>query len=151
MGWFYDRFVRDRRRAQSGTTLVELLVSVVIIGFALAIVIGTFSTGLLDATLAKRNTAAEAVAQYELDKISASTYAGDAPGYSECFATESSNAPAPAAGYRGACPDSTDTVRADVAWVPGAAANIQVWTVTVVSLATASQVGNPISVLKVDR
>jgi type II secretory pathway pseudopilin PulG len=65
---------RDRRQAQSGATLVELLVSVVIMGLALTLIIGTFSTGLLDASLAKRNTAGVAVVQYELDQISGGAY-----------------------------------------------------------------------------
>jgi len=85
---------RDRRQAQSGATLIELLVSVVIIGLVLSLIIGTFSTGLLDAALAKRNTAAVAVVQYELDSISGGAYtASPPPSYIDCFATEDVESP----------------------------------------------------------
>ena len=42
---------------------------------ALVLIVGTFSTGLLDASLAKRNTAVGAVAQYELGRIAADSSA----------------------------------------------------------------------------
>lgn len=146
-----DLYVRDRRRAQAGATLVELLVSLVIIGLALVIVIGTFSTALLDATLAKRNTASLAATQFELDKIGALGYKASPQPYSECFATENSNAPAPAAAYQGACPDNTYTLRADVDWTAGPTATSQLWTVRLVNWPEGGQVGNSVSILKVDR
>ncbi|TAN33891.1 type II secretion system protein [bacterium] len=145
------RFFKDRRHAQAGTTLIELLVSLTIIGLALVLVIGTFSTGLLDATLVKRNTAVDAVQQYEMDKISASPFNPSAPPYSECFATENTNAPQPLASYQGSCPDSTFALRADVAWSQGSSASIQVWTVAVAAWPSQGQVGSSISVVKVNR
>ena len=54
---------RDRRKAQAGATLVEVLVAVVIMGLALTLIVGTFSTGLLDSAISKRNTAALGVVQ----------------------------------------------------------------------------------------
>jgi type II secretory pathway pseudopilin PulG len=135
---------KDRRRSQAGTTLVELLVSLVIMGMALVLVVGTFSTGLLDATIAKRNTAVEAVVQYEMDKIGAAAFASPA-NYSECFATDNTNAPAPAP-----CP-ATFTLRADVTWTPRTSST-QLWTVKVVALPAGTQVvGGPISLIKVNR
>ena len=105
---------KDRRRAQAGTTLVELLVSLMIVGLALVLVVGTFSTGLLDATVAKRNTAVQAVMQYELDQIGASPFNAAPSPYSDCFATESPTSPTSAA-FQGPCPSGSFTLRADVA------------------------------------
>jgi type II secretory pathway pseudopilin PulG len=140
--------LKDRRRAQAGTTLVELLVSLVIISLALALVIGTISSGLLDATLAKRNTAVEAVTQYEMEKVSSSVFDRQAPpSYSDCFATEKPATPTPASGS--ICPSSY-SLRADVSW--GWMANsstVQTWTIKVISLNTGSAVGTPISLYKV--
>jgi type II secretory pathway pseudopilin PulG len=138
----------DRRRMQSGTTLIELLVSVTIMGLALALIIGTFSTGLLDAALAKRDTAAEAVIQYEMEAIRSSQFNSSPQGFSDCFATENPSAPAPAIG--GSCP-SGYTLRADVAVGAGPTSTSQQWTVTVVSLSTGAQVGAAVSLYKVNR
>ena len=144
--------IRDRRRAQAGTTLIELLVSLMIVGLALVLVIGTFSTGLLNAALIKRNTAVQAVTQYELDKISASNFNASAQPYSECFATETPDAPVSAVGgYQGTCPGGTYSLRADLrlARLPGSA--VQVWTVTVNTWPAPRPVASPVSVYKVDR
>ena len=139
---------KDRRRAQSGATLVELLVSMVIMGLALTLVVGTLSSGLLDASVAKRNTAVQAVAQYELDKIGGSTFSPSAQPYSECFATENSTPPQ-ATGFRGACASSF-SLRADVTVTPGGPTTTtgQTWTVTVVQMPGGSQVGNTTSLYK---
>ena len=145
-----DRFVRDRRRAQAGTTLVELLVSVTIMALALSLIVGTLSTGLLNSTLAKRNTAAQGVVTYELDEIQASTFNTSATSYSECFATESSTFPATAV-YQAACPDPTYTLRADVVPSAGPTSTTQTWTITVVSVGTNQQIGQSVKVIKADR
>ena len=100
-----------RRNTQAGTTLVELLVSLVIASLALALIIGTFSTGLLDATLAKRNTAIQSVMRYEMEQVTATKFTAS---FSECFATEAPTSPAAAAGYQGTCPGGPYTLRADV-------------------------------------
>ena len=141
---------KDRRRAQAGTTLIELLVSLVIVGLALVLVVGTFSTGLLDATLAKRNTAVEAVIQYELDTISAAQFSTSAQSYSECFATESPVAPSPAPPSPGSC-SSAYALRADVTWAPGSpGTQTQLWTVSVISNG-GGPVGNSVAVIKANR
>jgi type II secretory pathway pseudopilin PulG len=141
---------RDRRQAQSGATLVELLVSVVIMGLALVLIVGTFSTGLIQATMAKRNTAATAVVQYELDRISGAQYGSLLPKYSDCFATEAATSlPAPATA--GSCPDSTYTLRVDVTMSPGPTSTTQTWSVTVISLSNDAQVGTPVNIVKVNR
>jgi type II secretory pathway pseudopilin PulG len=143
---------RDRRQAQSGATLVELLVSVVIMGMSLALIVGTFSTGVLDAALAKRNTAAVAVVQYELDQISSGAYDNSADSYSDCFATEDATSPPkPAASFQGACTGSTYVLRADVAVTPGPSPTSQLWSVTIVSWPSAGQVGHTVQTIKVDR
>jgi type II secretory pathway pseudopilin PulG len=140
---------KDRRRAQAGTTLVELLVSVMIMGLALVLIVGTFSTGLLDATLAKRNTAVEAIVQYETDKVGASAFNASAGFYSECFATENPTSPTMLGAYQAACPSGPYSLRADVSWgwLP-LSATIQVWTVSVASVADGSRVATPVSVYK---
>ena len=152
---------KDRRRAQAGTTLVELLVSVTIIGLALVLIVGTISTGLLNSTVAKRNTATEAVVQYELDRISGSSYTTNAQSYSECFATENDSAPVPPpGGYQQPCPGGAFSLRADVCdgqvmqCVPTGAApspTTQVWTVSVVSWPSEASIGTPILVYKVSQ
>ena len=150
--------VRDRRRAQSGATLVELLVSLVIASLALALIVGTLSTGLLDSVLAKRNTAAEAVLQYETESVRASAFSANPTPYSDCFATEASTSPTPApGGYQAGCPSGPFTLRADVTYTwlgspPAPAGNtVQVWTVSIVSWPGASTIGSPISVYKIQR
>jgi type II secretory pathway pseudopilin PulG len=145
LGWW----PRDRRRAQAGTTLVELLVSLMIVGLALVLIVGTFSTGLLNATLAKRNTAVQAVLQYELDRISASQFNSSARSYSECFATESPTAPTVLANYLDPCPSGTYSLRADISWTP-ATPTSQLWTITVRTWPDASPVGTPLSTYKVE-
>ena len=141
---------RDRRRAQAGTTLVELLVALVIISTALVMVVGALSTGALDSVVAKRNTAAEAVAQYEMDSVSASVYSASPAQYSECFATDNPGSPAPASGgFQGSCPGSY-SFRADVTWAPlPSQPGVQVWTITVIALNTGNSIGSPISLYKV--
>jgi len=145
-----DRFHRDRRRAQAGTTLVELLVSLTIMGLALVLIVGTLSTGLLNATLAKRNTAAQAVVQYEMDELAAQPFSGSPQSYSECFPTENPNAPV-SAPYQASCPDVSYTLRADVAPTPGPSPSSQLWTITVMSVPTNVQVGSALQVIKVQR
>jgi type II secretory pathway pseudopilin PulG len=144
--------LRDRRRAQAGTTLVELLVSLMIISLALVLIVGTLSTGLLDASLAKRNTAVEAIVQYEMDKVGASTFKAAAAAYSDCFATEDATMPADASGFKGSCPAGSYALRADVSWkpLPGSSA-VQVWTIVITSLSDGSPVGKPTSVYKANR
>jgi type II secretory pathway pseudopilin PulG len=143
---------RDRRQAQAGATLIELLVSLVVMGLALVLIVGTFSTGLLDATLAKRNTAAVAVAQYELDQISSGVYNTSAQPYSDCFATENANSPPTTlATYGGACPDSSYTLRVDVTVADGPSPNSQMWSITVSSWPSGAQAGNTVQIIKVNR
>ena len=144
------RLLRDRRRAQAGTTLVELLVSQVIIGLALALVIGIFSSGLLDATIAKRNTAVQAVTQYELDRISGSAFNASPPAYSECFAIDNPTAPLALPAYRDRCP-AAFSLRADVSVAAGPTATSETWTVSIMASPDWTQVGSPTSVIKVNR
>lgn len=142
---------RTARERQSGATLVELLVSVVIIGLALALVVGTFSSGLLQATLAKRNTAATTVVEFEMNAVAGSQFNPTAQSYSDCFATETATSlPAGASAYQGSCPDATYTVRADVSVAPGPSGSQQ-WTVTVVTWPAQTQVGGAVAFLKVNR
>jgi type II secretory pathway pseudopilin PulG len=143
--------VKDRRRAQAGTTLVELLVSLLIVGLALVLIVGTFSTALLDAAVAKRNTAMQAVAQSELDRISGSPYDPSVTPYSECFATESSTPPTVLGTYLGSCPSGQGyTFRADVSGT-AKSASTQLWTVAVLAWPTLDPIGSTISVYKVNR
>jgi type II secretory pathway pseudopilin PulG len=143
---------RDRRRAQSGATLVELLVSVVIMGMAMALIVGTFSTGLLQSFMAKRNTAAAAVVQYELDQISGEQYDPTPQSYSDCFATDDATSPpVPAASFQGACAGSSYVLRADVDVAPGPSPTSQLWSVTMVSWPSAGNVGTKVQLIKVNR
>ncbi|HXJ47801.1 MAG TPA: prepilin-type N-terminal cleavage/methylation domain-containing protein [Candidatus Acidoferrum sp.] len=141
---------RDRRQAQSGATLVELLVAVVIMGLALTLIIGTFSTGLLDSAMGKRNTAGLAVVQYELDRISSSAWSASPQQFSDCFATEDTTVQSPApATSQGGCPSTRYTLLADVTVTsPG---NYQVWSITVTSWPNGARVGSTVQTIKVNR
>ena len=144
------RFYKDRRRAQAGTTLVELLVSLVIIGLALTLIIGVFSTGLLNATVAKRNTAAQAVIQSELEAIAASPFNATASDRSDCYATESTAQPAPVA-YQGTCA-AQYSLRADISVaLQTPTPTTQTWTVSVVSWPDLVSAGPSVSTVKADR
>lgn len=142
---------KDRRRAQAGTTLVELLVSLAILGLALVLIVGTLSTGLLDSFLTKRNTASEAVLQYELNRITASAFDPGASPYSECFASENPTAPMLLPHYQDPCPGSSYAMRADVSAAQGPCAPSQTWTVVVVSWPGQAPIGSSISVCKANR
>jgi type II secretory pathway pseudopilin PulG len=144
---------KDRRQAQSGATLVELLVSMVIVSLALALIVGTLSTGILDSAIAKRNTAAQAIVQYEMESVSASVFSASAPSYSDCFATESPTRPATATGYQGACPSGAYSLRADVTWqwLPSAPSTVQVWTVAVTAWPSGATFGSSVSLFKINR
>lgn len=146
------RLPKTRRESQSGATLVELLVSVVVIGIALALIVGTLSSGLLQSTVAKRDTASTTVIQYEMDVIGSSPFNAGAQAYSDCFATENaSSLPAPTVGgYRGPCPDTTYTLRADVS-ISAGPGGAQQWTIAVFSWPTLAPAGPAVSILKVNR
>jgi hypothetical protein len=116
-------------------------------GLALTIVIGTFSTGLLDSALAKRNTAAVAVVQYELDQIDGSPYTTSPQSYSDCFATENATNPLRLSNFQGAC-SSAYSLRADVTVGPAPGTNAQLWTITVISLPAVGNVGTPVQMIK---
>ncbi|HEV2034880.1 MAG TPA: hypothetical protein VGU71_11890 [Candidatus Dormibacteraeota bacterium] len=139
---------QERHRAQAGTTLIELLVSTMIIGLALLLLVGAFSTGLIDSTLVKRNTAVDAAVSYELEKIGAAAFSPAPAAYSECFAVDSAAAPQPA-DADGWCPAGTnllaDVTESDVQ--PG----VQQWTVQMRTYPALSIVGSPVSVYKVNR
>ncbi len=137
-----------RHRAQSGTTLIELLVSTVIIGVALVILVGMFSTGVIDSNLSKRQTAAQAATQYEEESIGAMAYKANPASYSECFASDGTGNPS-VVGYLGSCTGSAK-IRADVSaeQLPG---NLQQWTIQIRTWPAPAPVGIPVSVYKVNR
>ena len=142
---------RARRRrpgGQAGTTLIELLVSTMIIGIAVLLLVGAFSTGLLDATLTKRNTAVTAATQYELDKIGAAAFASAPVPYSECFAVDNPARPV-AVALGGACPAGS-SLRVDVTENDGQPV-VQVWTVQAITYPALDAIGTPVSVYKVNR
>jgi type II secretory pathway pseudopilin PulG len=147
------RWPKTRREWQAGTTLVEVLVATTIMALALALIVGTLSTGLLDSVLAKRNTASTAVLQYELDSVGSAQFSASPQPYSDCFATEdASSPPTTLAVFQGACPSNSYTLRADVSVGPGPLpATTQQWTVTIVQWPGGNQVGRSVSVLKVNR
>ncbi len=137
-----------RRRAQAGSTLIELLVSVTIIGLVVVVLVGSFSTALLDATLVKRTTAASAAGEYELERIGASVFNATPASYSECFAVDSAARPTQVA-LGGSCPAGTN-VRADVS-ATTLQSGVQQWSVEVKSYPSLGAVGSTVSVYKVNR
>jgi len=139
---------RRRLGGQAGTTLIELLVSVTIIGIAVLLLVGAYSTGRIDATLTKRNTAVTAATQYELDKIGAAAFASAPAPYSECFAVDNPGKPV-AVALGGSCPAGS-SLRVDVT-ENDAQAGVQVWTVQVLTYPARAAVGTPVSVYKVNR
>lgn len=140
--------VQRRHRWQAGTTLIELLVSTMIIGIALLMLVGAVSTGLLDSTLAKRTTAVQAAVSYELEKIGASAFMASAANYSECFAVDSAAPPSQVA-FQGSCPGGSN-LRADVTEVD-VQTGVQRWSVQVLSYPALAPIGSPVSVYKVSR
>jgi len=140
-----------RRRAQSGFTLVELLVATVIMGTALVLIVGSFSAGLLDAAVAKRNTATQAVIAYEVEQISGSSYKSAPANYSDCFATENPTAPDTRPNYQDPCASGRFTLRADVTVANGPTGTSQWWTVGVVTWPDLTPVGKPVELIKVNR
>jgi type II secretory pathway pseudopilin PulG len=136
---------RRRHRGQAGTTLIELLVSTMIIGIAMLLLVGAFSTGIVDATLTKRNTAVNAVVEYELEKIGAATYSAAPSPYSECFAVDSAAQPIQVS-FGGGCPAGTN-LRADVTPSSGQS-GIQQWGVQVRTYPSLGAVGAVVSVYK---
>ncbi len=138
-----------RQRAQAGTTLIELVVSIGIIGLALLLLVGAFSTGVIDATLLKRNTASDAAVEFELERIQASTFAAAPQPYSECFAVDTSANPSLVA-YRASCPPGSN-LRLDVTETDVQAGAIQQWTVHVVTYPARGAIGPVVSVYKVQR
>jgi type II secretory pathway pseudopilin PulG len=138
-----------RHRAQAGTTLIELLVSTAIIGGALVLLVGLFSTGAIDSRLAAKYTAAEAATSYEMEKVGAMQYSASPSGYSECFASDGT-IPAPASGgYKGSCSGNAG-LRADVSPTQ-AQDRPQLWTITINSWPAPAPIGTPVSVYKVNR
>lgn len=137
-----------RHRAQAGTTLIELLVSTMIIGLVVVLLVGAFSTGLLDATLTKRNTAVNAAVEYELERIGAATYTSPATQYSECFAVDTA-APPKRVGFAAGCAAGTN-LRADVT-ESNVQTGVQQWSVQVRTYPALAAVGSKVSVYKVDR
>jgi Tfp pilus assembly protein PilV len=129
-----------RHRAQGGTTLIELLVSVLIIGTALVLLVGMFSTGATDSRLAASFTSAQAAMAYEVEKVGAMPYANP-NGYSECFS--SSGAPV------GQCSGSTG-VRADINYIQQSS-TLQKWTIKISSWPGQALIGTPVSIYKVNR
>jgi Tfp pilus assembly protein PilV len=131
-----------RRRAQAGTTLVELLVATVIMGLALVIIVGLFASGVVDSTLSKRDVSAEAATQYELDKIASAPFDSAASGWSNCFGTDGTVS-------AGSC-STPSGVRADVSVAP-VRNGLQQWTITVSAWPAQTQIGKPIAVYKASR
>ena len=138
-----------RHRAQAGTTLIELVVSMMIIGLALVILVGAFSTGVIDATLVKRNTAADAALQFELERIQAAAFNTTVQPYSECFVVDGAGSPS-IVGYQAGCPAGYD-LRLDVSGVNVQAGAVQRWTVQVKTYPSLGLIGTPLSVYKLNR
>jgi hypothetical protein len=103
--------------------------------------------------MAKRNTAATAVVQYEIEHINGTAYGGLRAPYSDCFRTEDvRTSPVPATGGDpSACGDSSFTLRADVSYKPGPRPNTQLWSISVFSWPTGAQVGATVSTVKDNR
>jgi type II secretory pathway pseudopilin PulG len=131
-----------RRRAQAGTTLVELLVATVIMGLALVLIVGLFASGVVDSTLSKRDVSAEAATQYEMDRIASAPFTPNPSGYSECFGTDGTVS-------AGTCRTPAG-VKADVTVVQ-VSSGLQQWTITVSAWPAATKIGKPVSVYKASR
>jgi Tfp pilus assembly protein PilV len=143
-----------RRRAQAGTTLVELLVATVIMGLALTLLIGLFSTGAIQSVLSSRDSTAQAATEYELERIAAAQFAANPAPYSDCFASAAAAAPVEVA-YGGGCP-GTSRVRADVTATQvkcnsQTSQTCQQWTIVLNSWPGEAPIGKPVSTYKANR
>ena len=137
-----------RHRAQAGTTLVEMLVCVAIIGVVLLLLVGAVSDGILNATLTKRNTAVSGAVEFELDKIGSAAYATTAVPYSECFAIDAPASPTQVT-LGGSCPAGTD-LRADITEAD-VESGVQRWSVQINTYPSVAAIGTTVSVYKVQR
>ena len=136
-----------RHRAQAGTTLIELLVSTAIIGGALVLLVGLFSTAAIDSRLAAHYTAAEAAVAYEIEKVGAMQYGASPSGYSECFASDGTDPVV--VSYQGSC-SAAAGLRADVS--PSQPQDSpQTWTITINSWPAPARIGSPVSIYKGNR
>jgi hypothetical protein len=97
-----------------------------IIGLALALMTGSFSSALLAARVARNTTTAEAIIQTEFDQVRAAPYNDADAAYSECFTSQGGQV---RIAYQGACTDA-DLYRVDVSPSPYQP-NVQRWTVLV--------------------
>jgi hypothetical protein len=139
---------------QEGIALVEAVVAAAILGGALAMMIGAFSTVSIGTTVAKRSAAAQVAINYEIEKVIAST--APPASYSECFGNENvpvlARPPLRTAFPGDACP-SGFFLRADVVYVgsaPGSSA--QEWKVsTFVQPDSSIQAASPVTFYKAVR
>jgi type II secretory pathway pseudopilin PulG len=138
--------VQRRHRAQAGTTLVEMLVSIAIIGLVLVLLVGAVSDGIIDATLTKRNTAVSGAVEFELEKVGAATYTSTPAQYSECFAVDTPAYPTQV-GFGASCPAGTN-LRADVTET-NVETGVQMWSVQINTYPSVAPVGTAVSVYKV--
>ncbi len=136
-----------RHRAQAGTTLIELLVATVIIGGALVLLVGLFSTGSIDSRLAARYTAAEAAVSYEIEKVGAMQFNANPSGYSECFASNGTDPTV--VSYQGSC-SAAAGLRADVS-TSQPQDRPQMWTIQIFSWPAPARIGTAVSIYKVSR
>jgi type II secretory pathway pseudopilin PulG len=139
----------SRHRAQAGTTLVELVVSIAIIGLAVVLLIGALSTALIDVTKQRQVTVTQAAIEFELQRIQAAAYTSTPAPYSECFADDTGSPPT-AVGYQGSCPGGTK-VRLDVTEADAVTGGVQQWTVKTISYPAGGQIGSPVSIYKINR
>ena len=141
--------VQPRHRSQAGTTLIELLVSVAIMSLALVLLVGAFSTGLVDSTVIKRTTTADAAVKFELERIQAAAFDSTPSSYSECFSDDTAAAPS-SVGYQAGCPAGT-SIRLDVTETDVQTGALQDWTVRVVTYPGLAGIGTAVSVYKMNR
>jgi hypothetical protein len=126
---------------------VELLVSVGIIGLVVVLLIGAFSSGLVQSSLTRRDTARNATIRYELEAVAAATFDATPNGYSECFTIDADVTPRQVA-FMGPCLNG-ESLRADVEVDPQT--DVQQWTVTVRTWPQQAVVGKPVATYKVNR
>jgi hypothetical protein len=127
---------------------VELLVSVGIIGLVVVLLVGAFSSGLVQSSLTRRDAAANATIRYELEAVAAAGFQDTPNGYSECFTIDADVVPRPVA-FMGSCRNG-ESLRADVSEFEPEA-NVQQWTVTVRTWPQQAAVGKPVATFKVNR
>ncbi|MHB8571835.1 MAG: PulJ/GspJ family protein [Candidatus Dormibacteria bacterium] len=144
---------RDRRR-ERGMTLIEVLVSSVILSIALIYIVAAFSSATIGAAVAKRGTGFAMVTSAEKTRILGAAYSASATPYAACYATDEPGAspvPSPLVVATPTACGASYEFRADVVPTPQGSPGVYQWTIKVSVLPQPNVVNSPVVVYQGDQ